>query len=35
MGHSSTGVTEGVYVHLYGREQAEELFRLAMAGQVN
>lgn len=31
MGHSSTGVTERVYVHLYGREKAEERFRTAMA----
>jgi integrase len=31
MGHSSTGVTERVYVHLYGREKAEERFRRAMA----
>jgi integrase len=31
MGHSSTAVTEKVYVHLYGREQAEERFRQAMA----
>jgi integrase len=27
MGHSSTAVTEKIYVHLYGREQAEERFR--------
>ena len=31
MGHSSTAVTAKVYVHLYGREQAEEWFRQAMA----
>jgi site-specific recombinase XerD len=31
MGHSSTAVTAKVYVHLYGREQAEERFRQAMA----
>jgi hypothetical protein len=24
MGHSSTAVTAKVYVHLYGREEAEE-----------
>jgi integrase len=31
MGHASTRTTERVYVHLYGREQAEERFRQAMA----
>jgi integrase len=31
MGHSSPAVTAKVYVHLYGREQAEERFRQAMA----
>jgi integrase len=31
MGHSTTSVTERVYVHLYGREKAEERFRQAMA----
>jgi hypothetical protein len=31
MGHSTTAVTARVYVHLYGREEAEERFRLAMA----
>jgi len=30
MGHSSTAVTEKVYVHLYGREPAEQRFRDAM-----
>jgi transcriptional regulator GlxA family with amidase domain len=30
-GHSSTAVTEKVYVHLYGREPAEERSRQAMA----
>jgi hypothetical protein len=32
MGHSDIGVTQRVYVHLYGREQAEEQFRQAMSG---
>jgi integrase len=32
MGHSSIDVTAKVYVHLYGREQAEERFRQAMSG---
>jgi integrase len=32
MGHSHVGVTQRVYVHLYGREQAEDAFRQAMAG---
>ena len=31
MGHSSPAVTAKVYIHLYGREQAEERFRAAMA----
>jgi hypothetical protein len=31
MGHSSTAVTANVYVHLYGREEAEERFRTEMA----
>jgi integrase len=31
MGHSSVDITAKVYVHLYGREQAEERFRQAMA----
>ena len=31
MGHSSVDITAQVYVHLYGREQAEERFRQAMA----
>jgi integrase len=32
MGHSDVGVTQRVYVHLYGREEAEERFRQAMSG---
>jgi integrase len=32
MGHSDVGVTQKVYMHLYGREQAEDAFRKAMAG---
>jgi site-specific recombinase XerC len=31
IGRSSPAVTAKVYVHLYGREQAEERFRAAMA----
>jgi integrase len=31
MGHSTVSVTQRVYVHLYGREQAEDDFRQAMA----
>jgi integrase len=34
MGHSSTAVTAKVYVHLYGREEAEERFRTAMASSI-
>jgi hypothetical protein len=32
MGHSPPAITAKVYVHLCGREQAEERFRTAMAG---
>jgi integrase len=32
MGHSNVGVTQKVYLHLYGREQAEDAFRAAMSG---
>ncbi len=32
MGHSNVGVTQRVYLHLYGREQAEDAFRVAMGG---
>jgi integrase len=32
MGHSDVGVTQRVYIHLFGREHAEEAFRKAMAG---
>jgi integrase len=32
MGHSSPAVTARIYVHLYGREKAEERFRTAMTG---
>jgi integrase len=31
MGHSTMGVTQRVYVHLYDREQAEDAFRAAMS----
>lgn len=30
MGHSNVGVTQRVYIHLYGREQVEDDFRRAM-----
>jgi integrase len=32
LGHADTSITQRVYTHLYGREQAEEAFRAAMAG---
>jgi integrase len=32
MGHSTVGVTQSVYIHLYGREEAEDQFRQAMSG---
>jgi hypothetical protein len=35
MGHSSVDITAQVYVRLYGREQAEERFRQAMAARAN
>jgi integrase len=31
MGHTNVGVTQKVYVHLYGRQEAEEAFRAAMS----
>ena len=31
LGHGDIGVTQRIYIHLYGREQAEEAFRMAMA----
>jgi integrase len=31
MGHTNAGVTQKVYIHLYGRQEAEEAFRAAMA----
>jgi integrase len=31
MGHSDLGVTQRVYVHLCGREEAEEQYRQAMS----
>jgi integrase len=31
MGHSDIGVTQRIYVHLYGREEAEDAFRKTMA----
>jgi integrase len=32
MGHAHVGITQSIYMHLYGRDQAEESFRTAMAG---
>ena len=32
MGHSHVGVTQKVYIHLYGREEAEDAYRKAMSG---
>jgi integrase len=32
VGHSHVGVTQKVYVHLYGREAAEAAFRAALDG---
>jgi integrase len=32
MGHTNIGVTQKVYIHLYGREEAEAAFRAAMGG---
>lgn len=32
MGHTNVAVTAKVYVHLYGRQEAEDAFREAMRG---
>jgi integrase len=32
LGHRDISVTQKVYLHLYGREQAEDAFRKAMGG---
>jgi integrase len=32
LGHGDVGITQKVYVHLYGRDQAEDAFRKAMSG---
>jgi hypothetical protein len=32
MGHADVGITQTVYTHLYGREEAERAFREAMSG---
>ena len=34
MGHRDVGVTQGVYMHLYNRDAAEDAFRAAMSGGV-
>jgi hypothetical protein len=31
MGHSTIGVTQNTYIHLYGRDAAEQAFRAAMS----
>jgi integrase len=31
LGHANVGITQGVYIHLYGREEAEQQYREAMA----
>jgi integrase len=33
MGHADVGITQKRYMHLYGREKAEEAFRAAMTGE--
>ena len=30
MGHAHVGITQSIYMHLYGRDQAEDSFRNAM-----
>jgi hypothetical protein len=32
MGHAHVGITQSIYMHLYGRDQAEEDFRKAIGG---
>jgi hypothetical protein len=32
MGHAKVGITQSIYTHLYGREEAERAFRDAMNG---
>ena len=34
MGHAHVGITQSIYMHLYGRDQAEESFRNAMTGRT-
>ena len=31
LGHANVGITQGVYIHLYGRDEAERQYREAMA----
>jgi integrase len=33
MGHAHVGITQNIYMHLYGRDQAEKGFRKAMGGR--
>jgi hypothetical protein len=35
MGHANVGVTQSVYVHLYGREDAEDAFRSAAVANLS
>jgi site-specific recombinase XerC len=34
MGHAHVGITQSIYMHLYGRDQAEESFRNAMTSSA-
>jgi integrase len=34
LGHANVGITQGVYVHLYGRDEAEAQYREAMRSDV-
>jgi hypothetical protein len=34
MGHANVGITQSIYTHLYGREEAEQAFREAMNGKL-
>jgi hypothetical protein len=34
MGHADVGITQSIYTHLYGREEAEQAFREAMNGDA-
>ena len=34
MGHAHVGITQSIYMHLYGRDQAEDSFRNAMTSSA-